>query len=557
MEVTSTRTKSHTDILSEEIITENFSQISNANFDHTTMSMLQLTSKKLYKTVKKMVAYKVHKEFLLEARICNICNNHDFGQLLPDIMNNTNVDKIAMANVLVKHGKCKDLDWLLHTFENNFTSWQPSLKSAAKNSRDMLNYVFDKNPHWSKTNVECNSAAGAGKLECLHFICEKGGGKYWDEVTCEKAAENGSVECLECLEYLHTHGCPWNESTCDIAAANGNIECLQYAYENGCPWNELTCEAAVGGDGKLLKKNEYNLFQKHKIIKRRYECLKYAHEHGCPWNKNVCNVAAYYGKLRCLKYLHRNGCPWDDYKTCECAAGTGKYKCLKYAHKHGCSFNYHAICVAIVYGENSKCIKYLFKHYDDVSKKSVPFSKKHSIDDNDNDDNSDNDNDDTNSDDNDDSSSNDCSDDDDDECDKEMIDCCEYGDVDLSSIPQNNGEIDENTMKYIIEYAEHHCGGSKKTTKILLNEKMDIIIDEWDGQFMKKLLDSNNIKLLLSIINASKVLMIDKLYKLACAIVASVIIGKLPEQIRNMFNIKNDFTPDEYANAIRQINWIC
>lgn len=46
---------------------------------------------------------------------------------------------------------------------------------------------------------------------------------------------------------------------------------------------------------------------------------------------------------------------------------------------------------------------------------------------------------------------------------------------------------------------------------------------------------------------------IKPLLDLACAKVASMIKGKTPEQIRQTFNIQNDFTPEE-EEAVQQEN---
>lgn len=40
-----------------------------------------------------------------------------------------------------------------------------------------------------------------------------------------------------------------------------------------------------------------------------------------------------------------------------------------------------------------------------------------------------------------------------------------------------------------------------------------------------------------------------------CASVAAMIKGKTPEEIRNTFNIKNDFTPEEEAKVREENRW--
>jgi hypothetical protein len=39
---------------------------------------------------------------------------------------------------------------------------------------------------------------------------------------------------LECLIYLHEHGCEWTSETCYHAL--DYPDCLRYLQENGCEW---------------------------------------------------------------------------------------------------------------------------------------------------------------------------------------------------------------------------------------------------------------------------------------------------------------------------------
>jgi len=54
---------------------------------------------------------------------------------------------------------------------------------------------------------------------------------------------------------------------------------------------------------------------------------------------------------------------------------------------------------------------------------------------------------------------------------------------------------------------------------------------------------------------AANYLDIKPLLDLGCAYVASMIKGKTPEQIRQMFNIENDFTPEEEAQIKQENKW--
>lgn len=54
---------------------------------------------------------------------------------------------------------------------------------------------------------------------------------------------------------------------------------------------------------------------------------------------------------------------------------------------------------------------------------------------------------------------------------------------------------------------------------------------------------------------AANYLNIKSLLDLTCAKVASMIKGKSPEQIREMFGIENDFTPEEEEKIREENKW--
>ena len=109
--------------------------------------------------------------------------------------------------------------------------------------------------------------------------------REWDVRTCAAAARGGN---LECLKYLHEHGCPCDESACEAAASCGDLEFLKDLHEHGCAWDKSACSAAARGGHS--------------------ECLKYLHTHGCPGNKRASEAAAGGDVMECLslKYLHRS-----------------------------------------------------------------------------------------------------------------------------------------------------------------------------------------------------------------------------------------------------------
>ena len=50
---------------------------------------------------------------------------------------------------------------------------------------------------------------------------------------------------MECLKYLHEHGCVWDESACEAAALGGHSECLKYLHTHGCPGRGLKLSVRV------------------------------------------------------------------------------------------------------------------------------------------------------------------------------------------------------------------------------------------------------------------------------------------------------------------------
>ena len=194
------------------------------------------------------------------------------------------------------------------------------------------------------------ATAKIGHIECLMYLHQHG--CPWDTNSCYYAALGGH---LECLKYLHEHRCPWDSITSANAAHGGHLKCLEYAHEHGCHWNSVTCSsAAVGG---------------------HLECLEYAHEHGCPWDAETSSCAAAGGHLECLKYAHEHGCPWDAF-TCIYASANGHLDCLKYAHENGAPW-YPINCA--YYNKNTDCFLYALSFCDNLKLKELILQNPNNI----------------------------------------------------------------------------------------------------------------------------------------------------------------------------------
>jgi len=77
-----------------------------------------------------------------------------------------------------------------------------------------------------------------------------------------------------------------------------------------------------------------------------------------------------------------------------------------------------------------------------------------------------------------------------------------------------------------------------------------IEISEWDKTFMKV-----EQHVLFEIILAANYMDIKSLLDLGCQTVANMIKGRSPEEIRETFNIQNDFTPEEEEQIRRENEW--
>ena len=112
----------------------------------------------------------------------------------------------------------------------------------------------------------------------------------------------------------------------------------------------------------------------------------------------------------------------------------------------------------------------------------------------------------------------------------------------------------------VLEYCEHHRGERLPTTDAESQDetrKRTTDISEWDQKFIavdqemlfEIILAANylDIKPLLSVLADSKHLTFLIFFDsdVGCKTVANMIKGKTPEEIRKLFNIVNDFTPEE------------
>jgi len=133
---------------------------------------------------------------------------------------------------------------------------------------------------------------------------------------------------------------------------------------------------------------------------------------------------------------------------------------------------------------------------------------------------------------------------------KNMIE--DIGDVD-APIPLPN--VSANVLKKVLEYCDHHKADPLPSTNDVTDtaeetRRRTTDISEWDQKFIQ--VDQ---EMLFEIILAANYLDIKPLLDVGCKTVANMIKGKSPEEIRKLFNIVNDFTPEEEAQIKRENEW--
>jgi len=112
-------------------------------------------------------------------------------------------------------------------------------------------------------------------------------------------------------------------------------------------------------------------------------------------------------------------------------------------------------------------------------------------------------------------------------------------------------DVKATVLSKVIEFCKHHVDSKlPEIEKPLRSTNMIEMVPAWDAAFV----DVDQ-EILFELILAANYMDIKSLLDLACAKVASMIKGKSAEQIRQTFNIKNDFTPEEEAQIIEENKW--
>ena len=112
-------------------------------------------------------------------------------------------------------------------------------------------------------------------------------------------------------------------------------------------------------------------------------------------------------------------------------------------------------------------------------------------------------------------------------------------------------QVSKHIMEKIITFMEHMKDNAPpEIEKPLSSTDLSQVVDQWHADYVN--VDQ---EMLFEIVMAANYLDIKPLLELSCAKVASLIKGKSVQEIRDFFNIENDFTPEEEAQVMEENRW--
>lgn len=121
-------------------------------------------------------------------------------------------------------------------------------------------------------------------------------------------------------------------------------------------------------------------------------------------------------------------------------------------------------------------------------------------------------------------------------------------------------DVNSRTLHYVLEYCEYHCLARADPIERPLKSRIEDVVSEWDRRFLFTDLvkDGNEAQheLLVDCVMAAKYLNVRDLLELTCATLASMIRGKTPEQVRELFGIEQGFSAEEADKLREDHRWV-
>jgi S-phase kinase-associated protein 1 len=106
------------------------------------------------------------------------------------------------------------------------------------------------------------------------------------------------------------------------------------------------------------------------------------------------------------------------------------------------------------------------------------------------------------------------------------------------AMPDINGAVLRKIVEYLVHYKDSE---PSEIPKPLPSANLLEVTDEWDVNFI----NSMDLDTTFDMIQAANYMDIKPLLDLSCAKVASLMKGRSAEELRTMFNIENDLSPEE------------
>lgn len=122
-------------------------------------------------------------------------------------------------------------------------------------------------------------------------------------------------------------------------------------------------------------------------------------------------------------------------------------------------------------------------------------------------------------------------------------------DASVKDIPLPN--VRASVLAKVIEYCTHYATEPMDPIQTpLKSDKVDGLVQKWYADFCKV-----DRVMLFELVTAANFMDIKPLLDLTCLAVAVEIKGKSEEELRTMFNISNEFSPEEEAQVREENKW--
>ena len=116
--------------------------------------------------------------------------------------------------------------------------------------------------------------------------------------------------------------------------------------------------------------------------------------------------------------------------------------------------------------------------------------------------------------------------------------------------------VTSSILKRVLEYCDYHKNSIEESSPIHIEEfESNKNRPDKENPFDLEFISSLSTDDLFDVITASNYLDIKGLLDLGCKHVANKIKGKSPQEIRTLFNVENDFTPEEEERIKRENEW--